>query len=211
MRKWHTALMSLAMLAAIYLAFCGEPVVTVEVRFADDGVAPVDAAEGDAGPDVQPLDGGRLYVVDHEGKLVGTVISRAHRLAEYNELYDAVTVYNPSYGLFFSIKMTNAKVLRPAKALFANANCTGTASVRATCPDCLSGYDLGFEHGGVWYRIPGGQERVQVSYTSYIADEPDAICTAHGNSSTWVYKAVEISPPETPGQFVPPLRFVWGN
>jgi len=211
MKKWHIGIGIAGLVAAFYLAFCAESMVTVEVNWEGDSVKRAEASpEDETGPD-EPVGGGKLYVADQEGRMVGVVLSRAHRLMDDNELYDAVSVYNPKVGLFFSIKMTNAQVLLPAKVLYANANCTGTASVRATEPEAQSGYDLAFSYNGQWHRIPGGQNRKQINYTSYVADELDAQCTAHGQSSTWAFATEPVGPFESPGEFVPPLRFVWGD
>jgi len=197
-------------MAFLGAVFCSTPGLDVEVRWTGedrDGARAAAAREGPA----EPLEQGRLAVVDANGTLVGLLLSRTHRLFEHNELFDAVTVYNPKYGLFFSIQMQSALVLRPAKVFFAAGNCTGTAAIRATCPDCVSGYGLAFSYNGQWYRVGGGKGRSQFSYSSYIAEETDAVCTGHGHSSTYVYPLDPLGPTEGLPIFEPPLRFVWGN
>jgi hypothetical protein len=201
-------------LAFFWLAYCGSPGLRVDVSFEPDNVPGAEAAPDDnAGAEVaEPIGQGKLYVVDDTGRLVGALVHRTHRLLDHSELFDAVMVYNPQYGLFFSVRMSSAEVLLPAKLFFTGGNCTGSAAVRANCPDCVSGYDLAFSYLGSWYRVPGGEERSQFKYTSYVADDDlEYQCTAHGNSSTYVYPLDTLGPGENPGAFVPPLRFVWGE
>jgi len=201
-------------MAFFWLAYCGSPGVRVDVSFEPDRIVEAQASPDGPGnpPAALPVGKGTLYVADAVGKVAGVLVHRSHRMQDNNELFDAVMVYNPTHHLFFSLRMTTAEVLLPGKVFFTGSNCTGSAAVRANCPTCLSGYDLAFSYNGNWYRVPGGEERSQFKYTSYVADDDlEYQCTAHGNSSTHVYPLDPLGPGENPGPFTPPLRFVWGE
>ncbi len=203
MKRTHLLMAFSGWLAFFFLAFCTSAGVSVDVTVGEGGVATADAAEADPGAD------GTLRVVDADGRLVGALVSRTHLHYDGSELYDAVQVYNPASGLFFSIRMSNSEVLLPAKVLFTKGNCNGEAAIRATCPDCVSGYDLGFARKGTWYRIEGGAERVQVGYSSYLPPEPGSICAGHGMSTSYGYPVTKLDASESPGEFTPPLKFAW--
>ncbi len=195
------------------LAFCGSPGIDIDVTVSSDSGLEAMAADADAdgsGGGGEPVGSGHLSVVDHEGRLVGVVVARTHRLLEHNELFDAVQVFHPGTELFFSVRMASGEVLRPGKIFFSGGNCNGAAAVRALCPDCPSGFNLAFSYKGHWYRVPDGQPRESFKYASYVAEEGGAQCTGHGNSSTQVYPLEVLQPPFQLGSFVPPLRFVWG-
>ena len=202
MNKTHLLLAFSGWLAFFYLAFCSSTGVSVDVTL-DEGMRTADAAPGNGGAE------GALRVVDAEGRLVGALVSRTHAHYDGSELFDAVQVYNPVRGLFFGIRMSNAEVLLPAKVLFTKGNCTGEASIRATCSDCVSGYGLAFAHNGTWYRIEGGAKRVQFGYSSYLPPEPGSPCAGHGMSTSYGYPVEKISPAESLGEFTPPLEFAW--
>lgn len=203
MKRTHLLLAFSGWLAFFFLAFCTSTGVSVDVTLGDRGFAAVDAAEGNGGVTGTPR------VVDAEGRLVGALVSRTHLHYDGSELYDAVQVYNPGTGLFFTIRMSNSEVLLPAKVLFSKGNCNGEAAIRATCPDCVSGYDLAFARKGAWYRIEGGTERVQFGYSSYLPPEPGSACAGHGMSTSYGYPVVKLDASESPGDFSPPLRFAW--
>jgi hypothetical protein len=214
MTRWQVLALSSGWVAFFFLAFC-TPVSTPSGEDAlqtGDVAGPIpDArAASDRRPEPEPAGTGTLRVVDDNGTLVGVLVSRTHRLLENSELYDAVTVFHPPTGLFFSIRMSDASVLLPAKVLFASGNCTGKAAIRAACTDCVSGYDLAFYYNNAWYRVAGGASRVQFNYSSYVPEEPGAACAGHGNSNTQAFPVDPLGPGETPGLFVPPLRFAFG-
>ncbi len=198
-------------LSFLALAFCGNPGIDIEVTLlpdAENGAMAADADEGKRSG--EPVGAGQLSVVDSEGRLVGVVVARTHRLLEHNELFDAVQVFHPASELFFSVRMASGEVLRPGKIFFSGGNCSGAVAVRAMCPDCPSGFNLAFSYKGTWYRVPDGLARLSFKYASYVAEEGDAQCTGHGNSSTQVYPVEALEPQFQLGSFVPPLRFVWG-
>jgi len=213
MKRWQILWLFSGWVAFFFLAFCSpisppsdDAAPTAEI---DAGPIPDALAASDGRADPEPAGNGTLRVVDDNGTLVGVLVSRTHRLLEGSELYDAVTVFHPPTGLFFSTRMADASVLLPAKVLFAAGNCTGKAAVRAACGDCLSGYDLAFFYNKTWYRVAGGVPRTQFSYSSYVPEEPGAVCAGHGNSNTYAFPVDPLGPGKTPGLFVPPLRFAW--
>jgi hypothetical protein len=210
-RWWLVPLGVIGWLGLFVLAYCGSPGVEVDIRFTDDHLELANADEQEPGNPSEPVGSGQLSVVDAEGRLVGIVVARTHRLLDHNELFDAVQVFHPEFELFFTIRMATAEVLRPGKVFFASGNCSGTAAIRALCPDCRSGYQLAFPYHGIWYEVTGGDERIQFQYSSYVAEEPDSQCTGHGNSSTFVYPLTKMDPMKTPGAFQAPLKFVWGS
>ncbi len=213
MTRWQVLWLFSGWVAFFFLAFCSplsSPSQDAPLPQADSaGPIPDALAASDDRPEPEPAGNGTLRVVDAQGTLVGVLVSRTHRLLEGSELYDAVTVFHPPTGLFFSIRMADASVLLPAKVLFSAGNCTGKAAIRASCTDCLSGYDLAFYYNNAWYQIAGGEPRVQFSYSSYVPEEPGATCAGHGNSSTYAFPVDPLGPGQTPGLFVPPLRFAW--
>ncbi|MBM4353649.1 MAG: hypothetical protein FJ109_07590 [Deltaproteobacteria bacterium] len=215
MKRWQVLCLFSGWFFFFFLAFCNPLSVPSgdldEARGRGDSAGPIPdalAADGTPAPP-EPAGSGTLRVVDNDGKLVGVLVSRSHRLLEDSELYDAVTVFHPPTGLFFTIRMADASVLLPAKVLFSAGNCTGKAAIRASCADCVSGYDMGFFYNKQWYRVQGGVLRDQFSYSSYVPEEPGAICAGHGNSNTYAFPVDPLGPGETPGLFVPPLRFAW--
>jgi hypothetical protein len=213
MTRRMTLVAAAGWLAFFVLAYCGGNGLEVDVRWSGDGEGISDAAAGEDGVEggVEPLPAGRLSVVDADGRLVGLLVSRTHRLLEHNELFDGIQVYHPGHGLFFGIRMTDAQVLLPGKLFFSGGGCSGTAAVRALCPQCPSGFDLAFSYKGTWYRVPGGVERKSFNYSSYVADDLDSQCTGHGASSTHVYPLDTLPPGQHPESFTPPLRFHWAN
>jgi hypothetical protein len=210
MTRRHIALLLSGWTAFFYLAFCSSPVsVSVDISPSPDQSPLQDAFAEDERVYWPEAPKGTLSVLDATGTLVGVLVSRTHPQRDDSDLYDAVQVFSPEHNLFFGIHMKTAKTILPAKVMFKQGNCAGTAGIRATCPDCFSGYDLGFSYGSTWYRVAGGAERESFTYSSYIPPESDGKCTGHGMSNTYVYPAEVISLTESPAPFVPPLHFVW--
>lgn len=204
----HVVLLISGWVAFFYLALCSSPVSKDVLEPADRvNIGEALAKDGQVFWPEAPM--GALSVVDAAGRLVGILVARTHPQRGDSDLYDAVQVYNPEYRLFFGIHMSSGKVLLPAKIMFGQGSCSGKVGVRATCPECLSGYDLGFSWGNTWYRMEGGVERESFTYSAYVPPESDGKCTGHGMSSTYAYPAQAVDPLESPPAFSGPLQFVW--
>ena len=215
MDRFKTAFMMVGWISFFYLAFCGADREPPESDVPGEMISKADASEPD-GPDETDWSpsvsgGAGVYVVDAVGKTAGLLISRTHTQFDGSELYDAVQVYNPEYGLFFSVSMNTAQVIRPAKIVFSKSNCTGSVGIRATCQDCTSGHDLAFEHNGSWYEVEGGVSREQKYYSSYLPEEAAGNCTAHGSSTTYVFPVKPLGPPQSPGSFAAPMEFFYAT
>ncbi len=189
-------------IAVALLAFC----TSIGDNALPDGATVADAiADEDATDPTASLAG--LWVVDADGKAVGTVVSRTHPLKENSELLDAVMVYNPTYRIFFTVEMNSGDVILPAKVFYPNGNCSGEPAIKGICPDCLSGSELGVRVLGRWYQVTGGVEREPFHYSSYFTEGSQGNCVGHGGSDTYVYPLTELPEGGAPGEFNPPLRF----
>lgn len=210
MNKQAWALAAAGWAAALYLAYCGN-----DQGPQTDAMAVTDAVADEWQAPPAGVHAGTLWVVDATGAPVGVAYSRRHPMLEESELYDAVSLYSPHTGLFFSVRMSNGEVLRPAKVFFSDSSCSGTAGIRtncsscADCEDCVSGFGTAFKSGSRWYRVKGGQPKTGFTYTTYLPEALGEPCTSHGSSDTFVFPAELLSEEEAPPAWTAPLAFRW--
>lgn len=172
-----------------------------------------DAAGGDAGQAELPAAGGEggVWVVDAGGVAVGALVRRGGDDGRTGRaLYDLVTVYEPSSGLFFDITMADGLVRYPAMTYFRDAHCQAPVGVAAgTCATCVAGFGIGLLHEGSWWRVVGGAPVGQIAMGSTRGPGISEACVAHGTASAKGYPIEPVEGPTPPTHFTPPLRFEW--
>ncbi|MFO0745195.1 MAG: hypothetical protein U1F43_05885 [Myxococcota bacterium] len=215
--------LTLSLAAALALAACSDKPGPAVVGPGDDTpssddtpTTPIDSAQPTDAPSTHDSHGGGnpdasgIWVQDANGVPVGLLVRRGSddQIAD-RAIYDIVTVFNPTSGLFFEITMSDGIVRYPQNTFFRGFDCQDPIGIGiGSCVDCKSGYGAAFLHTGRWFKVKGGVPFETMAPDAVFKGGLNTDCIAHGTSNAKGFPVVQVIENAPPTTFAAPLEFI---